>query len=284
MDKFKADAPLENQSNASNDALLIDFSGRDLTHNLFWIFFCVNAILLLLDLTMAYGKLIDVLAVRQLFNMTREESLANYIGSFQTLCVGCVLAFIWIHARISKLPKHLTRFWGLLSLFFIYLAFDDAAGLHERYSSILISIFKGSASDPGLAKKVFSIFPSYSWQLLLGPALAWMLYLMIKYFRQEVPDKNQRGVLRRAILYYILAVFLDFAQGINGFFEVFARNLSVRTYTVSHFFTAGEEFLELLGTTFFLAGFTQIFLSKVRTLKVVFSSAPAGNSAPGKIL
>ena len=250
----------------SNSELGIDLSKGDFAAKVFWTFFAIDVVLMLLDLLINYANPDNPLILRRIFNIAREDGIGTPLGSFQTLCISFVLGLLCLESKASQLSASTARMWGFLSGFFCYLAFDDVSGLHERLGSLVeITFHKSSGSH---SNTFFASFPSYTWQICFGPFLAIVLIGMIRHFNREVRDASQRVLLLCALACYVLAVFYDFLEGVDGLFGRLATALSVRVYTVSHISKAAEEFLELLGSTFFLTAFIKILVSKTRTLKV----------------
>lgn len=260
--------PLKSNANL-NSELVLDLSGIPLAKTLFRMGLTMDLILLALDLIFNYARVIDVLPLRRLFNIAREDGIGTYFASFQTLCVGAVLGLLWVQARLQQCAAGQVRGWGFLSLFFFYMAFDDAAELHERFGYILKAILKSLQSEPHPISKTLEQFPSYPWHLLLGPVLFVILIMMILFIYRQVQTAQVRYILFGALMLYVAAVGLDFLEGLDGFFNSIAEALSVRKYTVSHLFKAAEEFMELLGGTLFLTGFISVFISRGRSFKIV---------------
>lgn len=256
---------MKNSFQASHD-LLWDLSKANLPHRFFWTFFTLDLAIVVLDLIFNYAHPINSIPLRRLFNIAREDGIGTYVGSFQTLCAGLALQLLWLQAKLTASPKSTTQGWGFLTGFFYYMAFDDVSGFHERIGAMAESLsgrFKTLSSPLG-------IFPSYEWQVIFGPLLLFTLIVMIKLFNREVKNQRHRYLLLAAMTCYIFAVLYDFLEGVNGLFDLIAEYLVVKRYTVSHFLKVTEEFLELLGGTFFLTAFTEILVSKTRALKITF--------------
>lgn len=221
---------------------LVTVNSRRFTRRLFaWLVGC-ELLLVLLDATINYGEWIPVGAIQRLFNLTRESSLGNWLASVQTLGVGTVLWFVFMNSRGRERWKALI--WGLLAVFFTYMAVDDGAQIHERV---------GTAVKRGLPSVTF--FPSYTWQVVFGPVFGAMGLLLLGFVRQELKDDTLRAWLLLGLGCYVVAVGLDFLEGLPGGYLVVADALGAGLHAVRHFGKVVEEFLEMLGTTFFLACF-----------------------------
>src|SRR3972149_11720348 len=74
-----------------------------------------------LDYHINYGRLIDVGAMRRLLNIAREDGLASWFASTQTLLVGLTL--------LATFAVDRSRGYLILALGFLYMAVDDGAPL-----------------------------------------------------------------------------------------------------------------------------------------------------------
>lgn len=247
--------------------LVWDLSKVNLAKKVFWFFFGLDLLLVILDLTINYARPINFIPLRRLRNIAREDGIGTYIGSFQTLCAGFTLSIIWLHSKLKHENVSSIRGWGFLSVFFCYMALDDVSGLHERIGAAVREILQSSTGESSAPPK----FPSYTWQICFGPFLAFILIYMIRHFNREITNIWQRNFLLCAIICYVSAVFFDFLEGLDGFFPIVAGRLAVKTYAVSHFSKVAEEFLELLGGTFFLTAFSGYLQSKADAIKIKFS-------------
>jgi hypothetical protein len=193
--------------------------------------FCLaaEASFILLDYHLNYGRLIDVGAMRRLFNIAREDGLASWFASTQTLLVG--LTFLALYA-VDR-----SRGYLILALGFCYLAVDDGAQLHERFSSTFDALTE--------AKR----FPSYTWHLLFLPPFAVLgLYLLWFLWRRLVAP-GSRLLLLCAMTLLALAIGLDFFEGlpeehpVNVYAATLGRYPSLDTWSEERFGTTGGEAL-----------------------------------------
>ena len=197
--------------------------------------FCLAAevAFVLLDYHINYGRLIDVPAMRRLFNIAREDGLASWFASTQTLLIGLTLLAIY---AIDRLRGYL-----ILAVGFLYMAVDDGAQLHERFSSTFDAMAERSAFA--------AWFPSYTWHLLFLPLFAALgLYLLLFLWR-KVDRTRPRLLLVTAMACMATAVSLDFLEGLeaehpgNVYAAVVSRYPSLETWSERRFGTAAEETL-----------------------------------------
>ncbi len=197
-----------------------------------------------MDFTFAYHRLSDQRVIQRLNNLAREDGMGTWFASSQALAVGVVLfALAWLawHER-----SRAALGWAALGAFFTYVSLDDALSLHERVGG---SLRRATYADGA------EWFPSYSWQLMIGPIfLAVGVFMVIFLARRLARDLRPWLVL--ALGCFVLAVGLDFVEGMDEAFASIADGIGVSEYTVSHGSKVSEEILEMAGTTFFLALFS----------------------------
>ena len=210
-----------------------------------------EVLLVLLDAFINYGKLTEIPQFHRLFNIAREDGLATWFASTQFL--ACAL-FAWIISSIQadKENKPMrSNFWTYIAIGFVYLSADDAAEIHER----LGSAFKFYAKNSEWAANLLEIYPSYPWQIVVGPiflaAGIYAFYFLWKAFS----DAKLRKYLIIAAICTFFAVCFDFIEGIDDLDKQLQAFFNADSYTVSHFSKSIEEFLEMVGISIVLASF-----------------------------
>lgn len=227
----------------------------------------VEVALVLLDAVVSEYQLTGIGAGRRLFNITREDGVPNFFSSFLLLGVGAVLLLITIVVRDltqGSKPKVVWG-WGLVTGLFLYLGFDDGTKLHERLGSIFDALATDDAGEPlsGLFGSLYSVWPTYSWQLVLGPVFAVFGVFLIVFLYKELPSLRLKSLTLLAIGLFGIAETLDFIEGMDsGVFEQAAIVFDTETRRAVHFTKSIEEFLEMLATTVFLF----VFLEKLMSL------------------
>ena len=133
----------------------------------------VEIAIVMLDALVSELGWIPIGAARRLFNITREDGVANFFSSFQMLAVAAVLLLITLAVRSQNQGSgsRLVWGWGLITALFFYMGVDDATKLHERVGTIFSVLVTGPEDqpDPGFLGQLYDFFPSYSWQLVFGP-------------------------------------------------------------------------------------------------------------------
>lgn len=199
------------------------------------------------------------------FNITREDSFANWYASAQLLITGFILIVIFAIERASARPKSVLWGWAIIAGFFSYMGIDEATKFHER----LGSSFKLLMEENGSTNQMLSAFPSYPWQLLLLPFFGSMGLFIAWFLYKELKTWNLRAYIVCALGLYVVAVGLDFVEGLQG--DPYA-NLAIffnsNSEDIRHFSKVIEETIELIGTTFFLITFLKHFLSLEKSILI----------------
>jgi hypothetical protein len=235
-----------------------------------WLIIALVAIelaLVLLDAVVSEYRLSGIGAGRRLFDITREDGIPNFFSSIQLLGVGGVLLLITIVVRGLAQGANSKAVWGwrLVTGLFLFLGFDDGTKLHERIGSIFDALATDDAGEPltGLFGSLYSVWPTYSWQLVLGPVFAVFGVFLIVFLYRELPSLRLKYLTLLAIGLFGIAEALDFIEGMDtGVFERVADIFDTETRRAVHFAKSIEEFLEMLATTVFLF----VFLEKLMSL------------------
>ena len=122
-----------------------------------------------------------------------------------------------------------------------------------------------SSGDPqsGLLGGLYGLYPSYTWQLLLGPVFAALGVFIIWFLLRELPSLRLKVLTMAAIGLFGLAFALDFIEGMNSDpLDRVASILTMEPRRLVHFSKSTEEFMEMLATTSFLF----VFLKKLTSL------------------
>ena len=222
--------------------------------------FCVTAeiVFVLLDYHVNYGRLVDVGAIRRMTNIAREDSLASWFGTTQTLFVALTAWVLFLLSRAGLSTAWRQVGWAVVAAMFTYMAVDDGTQLHERFGT-LASV----SSDNG--SSLLSAFPSFAWQVLFVPVFGLFGLALAFFLWKELRSRAAFALVLSALACLVVAVALDFVEGL----EV-DHPLNVYTWIVSqidledfaaarfqrsaydaveHFSRSLEEFLEMLANT-----------------------------------
>ena len=239
-------------------------------HLFTWLFvglIATEVALVLLDAFVNEYEWASIGAARRFVNITREDGLPNFFSSVQLLAVGAVLILVTIIVRNQSrsLRSRTSIGWGVIAGLFVYLGIDDGTKLHERAGSVFKALVTDSSGQPdsGLLGGLYGLYPSYTWQLLLGPFFAAMGVFIILFLLKELPSLHLKILTLVAISLFGLAVGLDFIEGMSTDpLDQIAAILSMDPSRLVHFSKSIEEFMEMVATTTFLF----VFLKKLTSL------------------
>ncbi len=233
--------------------------------------------LVALDTVVNYGRMVphisDISQFRTMSNIAREDGIATWFSATQALLVAVALGLVSWRLYKTGDSKWRARGWALVSAFFGYLAFDDASKVHERVATGVKKLLTDPDAD---VETIFSIFPSYTWQLVFGPLFVGMALFMLFFFYREIRSNLLRFFVVCGLGCYTLAVGLDFVEGIVDGYDRVTDVLGTHPDFAPHYGRVLEEFLEMLGTTFFLAAFLGHFTQMCGPVDLRFS----GDASP----
>lgn len=222
--------------------------------------FCVTVEIafVFLDYYINYRKLVEIGAMRRMFNIAREDGLASWFGATQTLLTGMTLWLIFLVVRNSSGPGARPWGWFVLAAFVTYMAVDDGAQLHERFGSTFNAINRDAGGD-------LAGYPSYSWQFFFGPVFVLLGMFTLGFLWIELKDWWLRTLVLAALAGWVLAVGLDFIEGLDeghpwDLYTILAETYELDPITeaqfgkdgyaaVRHFSKSFEEVLEMLSMT-----------------------------------
>ncbi|MFQ5666218.1 MAG: hypothetical protein ACE5I7_07270 [Candidatus Binatia bacterium] len=232
----------------------------------------VELLLVVLDYVFNVRHVIDVGALKRFSNITREDSLATFVASTQLLLVSAAAWLVSLRFRLVSREQNdgvKSTGWAILAAFFVYMAADEGAQIHERMGSTVHALLH-EGGEAGVA--ALNLFPSYDWQVVLGPMFAGAGVFLVLFLWFALTDKSSMTFIFLGMACYVAAVLLDFAEGLRQLdpYAPLIRVLGATRYTVEHYSKVSEEFLEMLGTTFFLVTFTREFCRAGTLFKIRF--------------
>lgn len=203
----------------------------------------IEIALVYLDLTVNWWRWSDSGAIRRLFNTTREDGLASWFMVSQTLAaaaVAWVIFTVLLHQHSAAVRR---AGWLVIAVFFTYMCVDDGALVHERVGTA----FDNSTGTGG--------YPSYAWQYVLLPVFALLGGVVLLFLWREMPRAADRFRVAAAIACFVLAVAMDFVEGLDDGYGWLAASTGWQTGTIRHFSKSLEELVEMLGMSIFLVSF-----------------------------
>lgn len=256
----------DNTDNNSNP-IQIEFNAGKLARNLMIICLCFEISFVVLDIFVNYLRWSDFKCMRRIFNIAREDSIASFFGIFQTLMVGITLWIIVFIQKKSQAPKKEIISWGVLALFFTYMAVDDGVQFHERLGTVFEVMFE-TIGPPRkmspLGSHILHFFPSYPWQIVFLPFFGAIGLYILFFLRKQFESNNSIWLVILALSCFVVAVGLDFIEGMDkthawNFQTMIMDKYNLEKYPVNHFSKSIEEFLEMVGITLFWTSFVLHF-------------------------
>ena len=247
--------------------------------------FCVVAEIgfVLLDYHVNFGRLTDIGAIRRLTNIAREDGLASWFGTAQTLLAALTLWLIYVVVANQQTLRWRRIGWLVLALLFTYMTVDDGAQLHERLGTTYRVIRE--RADPSSLE----FFPSYTWQLLFLPAFGALGLFTLAFLWHELTASYSKVLIVTAIACFVMAVGLDFVEGLDrdhrwNLYTTISERYDLAAFTtvrfgqspygtLRHFSRSIEEFLEMLANTILWVLFLQQLTVVASDLRVRFTGA-----------
>jgi len=254
------------------ETISLRFLSLSATRNILVVLFSIELLLVVLDLSFSYADILNNLALQQLFNLAREGSLGSWFSSTQLLLTGAVLWLLFVRfLNDSSTPVFKKYAWALIALFFTFMAIDDAAAIHETIGSTYEDIVSNAdeAKDV-MGGEILQSYPSYPWQVILGPVFLLMGLFIFIFIWAEVSLRSMRLLLIAALGCYAIAVGLDYVEGVYGGYKTIIVTTGLDYDSVMHISKVIEEFLEMLGTTFFLVLFIKHLAMHTESIEFKF--------------
>jgi len=239
----------------------------------------VELLLAFLDTYLVFSYPDRIGPFREIFWLTREDTIGTWVSSTQTLLVGLVLLGIAVAAR-RLVDRGAPWVWALLAWTFVYLAADDAVQIHESIGTVVEHIGEDATGLLALLQR----FPTYHWQLVFGLPLMALVYLLLGFAVPRLPRAGDRRLVVAAVVLLAVAVILDFLEGLPtghpmNLTVFLARWLDIGRWsfehfqadaidTIGHYQQVLEEFLEMFATTLLLAAFAGHLIDLVDGLRV----------------
>ncbi len=242
----------------------LDVDRSRFLRKLFLILISMESACVLGDIFINYSKWIGISSIERIFNMTREDSIANFLASGQMLLVSMTVLLLYAVIRQTDTGSWHKFSFMLMGIFFFYMAFDDGAKLHER----LATGIKQLAEDSIL----FEAYPSYPWQVVFGPLYGAGALLLLYMFFRGLSSRTSRKLLLLGLTLWVVAVSLDVLEGIpkygpEGWLEFLSDGYA---YPVRHFQKVTEEFIEMVGTSCIFIAFLRELMTVAPDLRFRF--------------
>ena len=228
----------------------LNFNGPRLISLLFIALLSVEVLFVLGDATINVGRWIDSGPVRRFFNITREDGVASWFAVTQTWMLGLTAALLYVVVKAKEGAVSRRVGWAILTMFFLYMAFDDGTLFHERIGSWVKATVLGENAD----SRAIGIFPSYTWQLVFLPFFGSLGLFMLWFLNRELTTTNGKLLVVAAFGLLVVAVVADFFEGIEeghvlDLYGWLKQALGTSLNRVRHYAKSFEEFLEMFAMT-----------------------------------
>lgn len=223
----------------------------------------ITLALVALDWAVTYRRATDIGAIRRLFNMAREDSLASWYAVTVTCLAALTGWLIWAAARrVSQRGR--TVGWLVVALFLTWMTVDDGAAVHERLGTAFELTREEGTAGGGSLTRLAESFPSYGWQLLLMPQFVLVGVFTLAFLWRTSSGPLVRGLALAALGCLAIAVGIDFMEGLDPEHPAnlqawlarrpWLARLSAPDYktpleSVVHFGKVIEEAIEIIGMT-----------------------------------
>jgi hypothetical protein len=240
----------------------------------------LEVIFVLLDYHVSYGRLTTIGALRRLTAIAREDGLASWFGTTQTLLVALTAWTILSVVRAQEAARWRQSGWAVVAMLFTYMAVDDGAQIHERVGTT-VRMLQGRESA------ALAFFPSYTWQVVFGPLFALLGLFVAAFLWRELSDRATLALVLAALGCFGLAVGLDFIEGLDrrhplNLYSLLTARTDVDAWaadrfgrsgfqTLDHFGRSLEEFLEMVGGTLFWGAFLRTLTSLTPEIRLRWS-------------
>ena len=97
---------------------------------------------------------------------------------------------------------------------------------------------------------------------------------MLIFLSQEFESKGVIQLFRGGILFYVVAIGLDYFDGIYRSYDIVVEHTPFSLDGARHLVRATEEFVEMVGTTFILVAFLQHWHSIQESLRLQLPDQP----------
>ena len=275
----------QSPQNINPTPVTFPLNAAEFSRNLLIYCIFIEIFLVLLDVIFSYGNLIDIFSINRLANITRELGLASWFQTIQTFMVALTL---WLILLVCKKDTQLAKSatgWRILVFFFLYMAIDDGTQIHERLGDVFRDLFKVETGQEAISwgSKLLEFFPSWPWQIIILPMLAGFGIFMFLFLWHQIKTATARKMLVLAVSFFIMAVCLDFIEGLPkehglNLYIWIMNQFDLSFYTVSHFGKSFEEFLEMLGMSLLWYIFV-VHLFRLTKQGLLFSPLPTNDSS-----
>ena len=197
--------------------------------------------------------------VVRLFDLNGEATIPSFYSAVTLLLCALLLGVIGLSKR-RRSERYATH-WLVLAAIFVFLAFDEASGVHELTIAPLRTLLRTT-----------SPYLHYTWIVLAIPLVAALGLIYLPFLRQ-LPSQTRRLFVGAAVLYVGGAAGMEAVQGRHVEFQG-KENLAY------WMITATEEVLEMGGILLFVQALVSYMSAHPGALRLRFAAGPRDAAAP----
>lgn len=169
----------------------------------------LTAVVLFLDAWLFLSGLLPYYDLSLLFDAAREDGIGSWVAVTQSAFVALTAGLLAVLARKGNAPAWVWWGWAFTASLFAYVSVDDGTRLHERIG--------GVAGEWQLAGGSLGLeYPSYLWQLLVGPFFAVAGIVLVTFLWRECPGTRARVTTLGGAALLGVAIGLDVLEGLDA--------------------------------------------------------------------
>ena len=257
------------ESEDTNNTNRIEYAIKS-NRMIFWVAVCcfgIEFIFILLDLLFTFTTWIPVIELRKIFDITRERSVGTWLSVTLSFFAGLTLLLTFFTVRADDGPKREAIGWLVLSLFFIYMSVDDCACVHER-SGDFVERMVSSGTIPFGLSGIVTRFPTFYWQLIMGPIFAAMGLFMLYFLWQRFGKVGLRKYIIFSLIGLAVAMLIDFAEGMGRGIKRLEIVTGMSEWSVFHMLRLTEESLEIFSIIVLFCAFLRYLALLLKDRKI----------------
>jgi len=183
-----------------------------------------------------------------MFNVDLESNVPTYFSSLMLLIISVLLGIIAQYKNKTKGPYFIH--WTLLSIAFLFLSLDEAAGFHEGISGSIRTQWDASG------------YFQYPWVI---PGIFLVLIFVILFFKfwLNLPQKTRMLFLVSGVIYISGAIGIELISGKYAYIHG-EDNL------VFNMIIMIEEFLEMSGCLCFIYALLRYIEEYIQNIQICF--------------
>ncbi|MCK5683013.1 hypothetical protein KAJ27_02795 [bacterium] len=206
--------------------------------------------LVVMDLyTYRFRDFLPLQPIQITFGMEFEGNLPSWFSGIQLFLCSLLAFLIYFVDLMGKKQKK--NGWIFTAFLFLYLSMDDVGHLHENIGKVFERIYRFQLYDTQLMD-IISRYPSYPWQIILGPLFLIVGSYLLFFLIQNLAEKKLILLVLLSFCCVGTSIGLDFFEGyrVTPFLRV--TDFFGHVDWFSHVLIVIEETFELIATSIIL--------------------------------